>query len=389
MYQKLLNIIANIEADTQTESKELSQALQCVLQEDILAEMDMPPFNKSAMDGYACRREDLGNELKVLEVIPAGIMPTKKIGKNECSKIMTGAALPEDADCVFKVEESKETEAGLIICMNAKTKNNICYLGEDYKRQEVLIQKGCILGPDHLAVAAGAGYQKLQVSKMPSVGLIITGSELLDPGVPMQAGKIRNSNGIQISSLLQKMGITCNYYGIVGDELELLTHNIEKAFLENDIVMVTGGASMGDFDFVPKFLVNEGFKIYWERTGLKPGNPMTFASRKGKYFFGLSGNPVSSLVQFEYLAKPVLYQLLGASYQAFRFRAVLESDFIRKNADRQAVLPVILNAAGKIEQVDFNGSAHINGLASGNAFIEMPVGVFELKKGDWAYVRQI
>ena len=125
MYQKLLNIIANIEADTQTESKELSQALQCVLQEDILAEMDMPPFNKSAMDGYACRREDLGNELKVLEVIPAGIMPTKKIGKNECSKIMTGAALPEDADCVFKVEESKETEAGLIICMNAKTKNNI------------------------------------------------------------------------------------------------------------------------------------------------------------------------------------------------------------------------------------------------------------------------
>jgi molybdopterin molybdotransferase len=185
------------------------------------------------------------------------------------------------------------------------------------------------------------------------------------------------------------MNIEVNYIGLVKDDFEILTQLFNKTFETSDYVIFTGGASVGDFDFIPEILKSQGFNILWDRTGIKPGNPMTFAQKENKYCFGLSGNPVSSMVQFEMIAKPVIYKLLGASFRPFRIKAPLSFDFKQRNADRLILKPVIINENGLIEAIPFNGSAHINALVFANALMEIQVGQTEIKKGELAYVRPL
>lgn len=388
-FEQIQEQIALLKPNFKTEIISLHKAFNHILQEDVLADVHMPPFDKSAMDGYACRFIDIENELEILEVVHAGMVPTKKIGKNQCSKIMTGAAVPEGADCVFKVEESKIIERNRIKCTNQKTNKNICYLGEDYRINDVLIEKGTIINVSQMAVLAGAGYHRVTVSVLPRIALINTGSELVEPHEKPQHGKIRNSNASQVISQLKKMNIEVTPLGIIGDDYNKLTQAFTKAFEENDCVIFTGGASVGDFDWVPKILADQGFQIYWDRTGLKPGNPMTFSKKGNKYCIGLSGNPVSSMVQFELIAKPVLYKLMGAKYTPLRIKASLDFEFNRKKADRMAIVPVVINNKGLVESVPFNGSAHINALVFANAVMEVPSGQNKLNKGDKVYVRPL
>lgn len=146
---------------------------------------------------------------------------------------------------------------------------------------------------------------------------------------------------------------------------------------------------MGDFDLIPSLLKQQGFKIFWSNTGIKPGNPMTFSQNDDKYCFGLSGNPVSSLVQFELIAKPVVYQLLGANFSAMRIKASLSSDYLQNVSNRLIIVPVIINEQGLIEEIPFHGSAHINALANANAFMEIEPGVTKINKGELVYVRPL
>lgn len=388
-FKQIQEQIALLEPNFKTEIISLNEAFNRILQEDVLADTHMPPFDKSAMDGYACRFIDIENELEFLEVVHAGMVPVKKIEKNQCSKIMTGAAVPEGADCVFKVEESKIIDGNRVKCTNPKTNKNICYLGEDYKINDVLIEKGTIINVSQMAVLAGAGYHRTTVSVLPKIALINTGSELVEPHKKPQHGKIRNSNASQVISQLKKMNIEVTPLGIIGDDYEKLTQAFTKAFEENDWVIFTGGASVGDFDWVPNILADQGFQIYWDRTGIKPGNPMTFSQKGDKYCIGLSGNPVSSMVQFELIAKPVLYKLMGAKYTPLRIKASLNFEFNRKKADRLAIIPVVINSEGLVESVPFNGSAHINALVFANAVMEVPNGQNKLNKGDTVYVRPL
>lgn len=388
-FKQIQEQIRSIVSDFKTERIGLKDAFNRVLQEDVKADSPMPPFDKSAMDGYACRLEDIENNLEVLEVIHAGMIPTFKIGTNQCSKIMTGAAVPEGAGCVFKVEESKLVDGKMIKCSNPKTHKNICYLGEDYQTNDVLIEKETLINVSQMAVLASAGCYKVLVSKQPRVALINTGSELVEPDEKPGKGKIRNSNASQVISQLKKMNIEVNSFGIVEDDYEVLTKAFQKAFYENDYVIFTGGASVGDFDWVPKILNDQGFEVYWDRTGMKPGNPMTFSKKGNKYCFGLSGNPVSSLVQFELIAKPVIYKLMGADYTPFRIKATLDFEYQRKKMDRLAIVPVVINNSGIVEKVPFNGSAHINALVYANALMEVPVGESHLKIGESVYVRPL
>ena len=389
MYESRIKTIDELKPDFEVLKLAIKDSGKCVLQEDINAEMDMPPFNKSAMDGYACRWEDLESELSVKEVIPAGKIPQYSLKRGECSKIMTGAAIPENADCVFKVEDSKSVGENKVICTDLNSKRNICLKGEDFHKGDILLKKGLIIGPEHIAVMAANGLQQVKVSKSPKIGILVTGSELVEPGEILPIGKIRNSNALQIISLLDKMGFNADYYGIAKDDFDLLQNKIHHIIEKNDLTIVTGGASMGDFDFIPDIIEKLGFKLLWNRTGLKPGNPMSFGVKQNKYFVGLSGNPVSSLVQFEFLTKNIIYKLLGASYYPFRIKAILAEDFKRKSADRLGIIPVHVNAQGMIESIPFNGSAHINGLAMANALLEFPEGSNELKNGSHAFVRPI
>jgi len=380
--------IEELESNFETEQIQLRDANTRILQEDVRADSDMPPFDKSAMDGYACRLVDIGNRLELLEVIHAGMVPTKRIKENQCSKIMTGAILPEGADCVFKVEDSKIRQ-NKVICTNPKTAKNICYQGEDYKTGTILIPKGTIINASQMAVLAGAGYSKVTVSKLPKMALINTGSELVKPQEKPPKGKIRNSNAEQLISQLKKINLSITNLGIVEDDYQKLTRVFTDAFKTNDIVFFTGGASVGDFDWVPKILTDQGFEIFWDRTGIKPGNPMTFSQKEEKYCFGLSGNPVSSLVQFELIAKPTLYKLLGAKYLPLRIKATLNFTVKRKKADRTGILPVVINNKGTVEQIPFNGSAHINALVFANALMEFPINETQLQKGESVYVRPL
>jgi molybdopterin molybdotransferase len=388
-YNEIQEIIKTIPSDFKTEEIELQDAYNRILQEDIFADADMPPFNKSAMDGYACHTEDLTNELEVLETIQAGMIATKLPGKNQCSKIMTGAPVPAGCDVVFKVEESENIDENHVCCTNPNTHKNICYQGEDYKKGELLIKKGAIINVSQMAVMAGVGKVVIKVSALPKISLIATGSELVEPHEKPENGNIRNSNASQLISQLRKMNMEVNYVGLAKDDYENLTQLFIKTFETSDFVFFTGGASVGDFDFIPEILKTQGYNILWERTGIKPGNPMTFSQKGNKYCFGLSGNPVSSLIQFEMIAKPVIYKLLGANFRPFRIKAPLSFDFKQRNADRLILKPVVINENGLVEEIPFNGSAHINALVFANAIMEIQVGQIEIKKGELVYVRPL
>jgi molybdopterin molybdotransferase len=381
--------ISQLTAVFQTEEIILKDAFGRVIREDVIADSDMPPFHKSAMDGYACRFQDIQLELKVLEIINAGKVPSFEIKPKTCSKIMTGAMVPAGADCVFKIEESEETAPGFIRCTNPETKLNICYKGEDYKTGEVLLTKGTIVNVSQMAVLAGAGYSKIIVSVLPKAAVIATGSELVEPGITPLPGQIRNSNASQLLTQLKKINITADYLGIASDDYRELTKIFVVALEKYDYLFFTGGASNGDFDLIPGILKAHNFKIFWNTTGIKPGNPMTFAQKENKFCFGLSGNPVSSLVQFEMIVKPIVYQHLGANYQPLRIKTELATDYHRKQTDRLELVPVAINSTGQAELIPFNGSAHINALAFANALMEVPEGKNEFLKGEMVYVRPL
>lgn len=370
-----------------TEVIRLENAFNRILQQDVVADTPMPPFDKSAMDGFVCRLKDIENELEILEVLQAGMVPTRKIDKNQCSKIMTGAVIPDGADCVFMIEHAEFVGENNVKCTNPNTNKNICYQGEDYKINEILLKKGAIISESQMAVLAGAGYHHVKVSVQPKIGLINTGSELVEPHEKPENGKIRNSNASQLISQLKRMNLVVNNYGIIEDDYDKHIKTLNRALKENDYVFFTGGASVGDFDLVPKILADLDFKIYWDKTGIKPGNPMTFSQKENRFCFGLSGNPVSSLIQFELIAKPLIYQLLGANYKPLRIKAKIDFDYHRKKADRLGIIPVVINSSGLIEKIPFNGSAHINALVFANALMEVHTEEYKISKGELVYVR--
>lgn len=388
-FNEIQEIIKSLPACLPVEVIDLKSASSRILREDIFADVDMPAFHKSAVDGYACHFEDITNPLEVLEVITAGMVPSKSVGKNQCSKIMTGAMIPAGCDCVFMVEDAEKPNENQVKCTNPETKRNILFKGEDYCEGEKLIQKGTIIQGSQMAVLAGVGKNKITVSALPKIALIATGSELVEPTEKPVEGKIRNSNASQIIAQLQKMNLPVNYLGIAKDNFEELTRLFLQTLETSDFIIFTGGASVGDFDFIPEILKQQEFKIFWDRTGMKPGNPMTFSQKGNKYVFGLSGNPVSSLVQFELIAKPAIYQLSGAAYKPFRIKAPLAFDIRQRKADRLILVPVFINDEGMIEKIPFNGSAHINALVYANALLEIQPGQSEINKGELANVRPL
>ena len=388
-FKHIQALIRELPVAFQSEQVLLEDAFNRVLRQDVFADMDMPPFHKSAMDGYACHFEDIDSTLEVLEVIQAGMTAQNPVGNKQCVKIMTGAAMPDGCNCVFKVEETEVLDSNHVRCTNPNTAMNICYQGEDYKNGELLIREGTIINTPQMAVLAGAGQTNIEVCKRPRITLIATGSELVSPSEKPQPGQIRNSNTSQVISQLQKMNLDVINNMTLTDDYQILVETFDNALANSDIVLFTGGASVGDFDFIPEILKEKDFHIYWDRTGIKPGNPMTFSQKDEKFVIGLSGNPVSSLAQFELIAKPVIYRLMGANYKPLRIQASMAFDYQRKKADRTAIVPVLIDETGLITEIPFHGSAHINALVSANALLEVPVDITHINKGERAYVRPL
>ena len=387
--ERAINIAFSTIQPMGIEKIDFMKSTGCILAQDVFADSDMPPFNKSAMDGYACRHEDLDKVLSIVEVIPAGHSPIKSIGKGQCSKIMTGAKVPEGADMVFMVEYAKENGNGMVYFTGEKTNSNICLKGEDLKKDQLVIASGTLLKPQHIAMLASAGCVNPLVYKRPTIGIISTGSELVSPDFQPTSTQIRNSNGPQLFAQANACNFHVNYYGIVPDEKQLIHEIIQKSVGENDVTILSGGVSVGDYDFVPQIIRKLGFDIHFNKISIKPGQHTTFAAKENKYIIGLPGNPVSSFIQFEVFAKPFLLKMMNYQTPGYRLPMAMNHEFKRKKTDREECLPVQLTRKNEVQMIEYNGSAHIHAYHQAFGFIKIEAGKTELKKGEIVDVRPL
>jgi len=388
-YQQAMEIILGSVSRLGLEQVGLHESFGRVLAEDVFSDMDMPPFDKAAVDGYACRRSDLGRELQVLEVIAAGQVPSHTIEQGQCTKIMTGSQVPSGADMVLMVEHTLETRPGYIRFTGGESATNIARKAEDVKTGDLVVKKGVRLMPQQVAVLASVGHVNPLVSKMPRVGILSTGDELVEPQERPGPGQIRNSNALQLAAQVQRAGAIPFMMGIVPDNEAATDKAMKQALAENDLVVFTGGVSAGDFDFVPEIMRKNQVNILFEKVAVKPGRPTVFGRTGSCSIFGLPGNPVSSLINFEVFVKPLLYRMMGFHWQPQTFELPIETDFYRKKADRLEFLPVILSPEGRISLAAYHGSGHIHALCQANALMIIPVGTYGYKKGDLVHVRPL
>lgn len=380
-FEQAYKIIMDSVFSTGSEMIPFHEALGRVLAEDIFSDTDMPPFNRSAVDGFACRKADLKNDLDIIEVIPAGREPIKEVMGNQCSRIMTGAIVPEGCDIVIMVEDTIDLNDGKIRFTGSGLKSNIAYKGEDVREGDLVIEKGKIITSADIAVMASAGRTSVRTARKPEVGIISTGDELVEPGTKPNRSQIRNSNAYQLLSQVDHAGARGNYYGIVPDD-DTASEIIGKSVLENDIVILTGGVSMGDYDFVPSFLEKAGVRILFDRVNVQPGKPTTFGIHARSLVFGLPGNPVSSFVQFETLVRPLLLSMMGSSEMPSYRKVQMGTFFERKSASRTGWVPVTINGQNEAFPVEYHGSAHITAISRSNGIIMVLPGVNRIDKGE-------
>ncbi len=370
-----------------TERIPLHAARGRILASRISAPRPMPPFRKAVVDGFACKRGDLPGPLRCVETVGAGNAPTQSLGAGECAKVMTGAPVPEGADCVILVEHSEVDHEGLVRWTGERTGDNIAEIGQDMAAGDVLLEPGHRLRAAELAVLATAGEANPEVYGQPRVCVITTGDELVEPGEAPSPVQIRNSNGPQTMAQLASMGISATFGGIARDTETSLREIVTPAMANHDVVILSGGVSMGDFDFVPGILQEHGVTLHFTKVAIQPGKPTVFGSSDSVYCFGLPGNPVSGFAIFELFVRPFLYRLMGHDYRPPTVHAPLAETFQRKVATREAYVPVRLDDGGRIHKIAYQGSAHINAYVHANGMISFPVGVDTLEAGTMARVR--
>lgn len=367
----------------------LSEAAGRALTLPVRSDMDMPPWNKSAVDGYACRHTDLGHELTVLETVAAGVMPQKEVVPGTCSRIMTGAAVPAGADYVFMLEDSEELSDGRVKFTGRAGNDNIAKAGEDIMKDQTVLRSGHYIKPQDVAVLASVGAMEVTVSCRPRIGVISTGDELVEPDIVPAGAQIRNSNASQLMAQIARAGARGKYYGIARDDVESITSLLKKALEENDVVLISGGVSFGDFDLVPRVMRSLGLTIHFDQVAMQPGKPLTFCTGDKKAVFGLPGNPVSVFVQFEVMVRAFLDRMAGVSEQAPVLQMPLAADYSRKRAERMSWIPCTITAAGEALPVEYHGSAHISAMTGAWGVIIIPRGQSWIQKGEMVSVRQV
>jgi molybdopterin molybdotransferase len=382
-------IVREVSPTHETERLSLSDSLGSVLAEDIISDMNMPPFNKSAVDGFACRIEDLDKPIHCIETIAAGSTSKNLITRGNCARIMTGAEVPAGANCVIMLEDTQNDNKGNILFTAQKTATNICNLAEDVQEGEKLLQSGTVLKPRHIPVLASMGYTRPLVYKKPSVGIISTGSELVDPSQKPSPGKIRNSNGLQLEAQCTEMHIPGENFGIIPDSREELRKVILQSVSKHPVSIISGGVSVGDFDYVPQIIRELGYEFHFHGLNVKPGKRILFASKDKSYIFGLPGNPVSALVQFELLVKPMLMKLQNAEKIPQMEKKILNEEYLVKRTSGVSFVPVLVHPDGSVKAVEYHGSAHIFAFATANGFMKIPEGTNKIEKGAFVDVRLV
>ncbi len=385
-FEEALHIVSTIPSGMPSEAVLFHEALGRIAATDVISEISMPPFNKSAVDGFACRSMDVSSKMSIIETVAAGQLPQKVITPGTCIRIMTGAPVPEGATTVLMVEDCEVNGDELIYRGNSGAAN-ICFQGEDISAGDILIKAGTLLEPQHIAILASLGQVEINVFRQARVGVLSTGNELVEPHEELSPSKIRNSNSWQLMAQIRLAGGIPKYYGIVPDDFDATRSAMQHALSECDIIMLSGGVSAGDFDFVPAAMKELGFSIVFDSLAVQPGRPTTLAVNKHQYIFGLPGNPVSSFVQFHLLGRVLMLRLAGWNPVIRTIKGITGVAFRRKKAQRKSFLPVTLDHNGRLVPVPYNGSAHINALLEAIGVIAMDQGINEIPEGAETDVR--
>jgi molybdopterin molybdotransferase len=365
-------------------SVDLLDALGATLADDAIADRDVPPFRNSAMDGYAVIAADVAGApatLRVVGEIAAGGMPSGPIVRGEAMRIMTGAPLPDGADTIVRVEDTDNRTDSVTITVATKLGTSVRAAGEDLKHGETILRTGTVLRAAEIGVLATIGRKSVRVIARPRVAVLSTGDELVELDAPLRPGQIRDANRYSLASAARAMGATPVPLGIVRDTADDLRRALRDAASKADVIVTSGGVSVGDHDHVKPVVDELGSMDFWS-IAIRPGRPLAFGEIDGKLIFGLPGNPVSSLLGFELFVRPALLKMAG--------RRLLQRPRVTANLDDTLDTPPGLRffargvydaATNTVRTTGPQGSGILRSMARANCFIDVPETIQHLDRG--------
>ena len=386
--EQALNILMDHVTHGKTERKTLEDCLGLVLSEDVYALLDMPPFSRSAQDGYAlCSKDSIGAtgenpvKLKVTGKIYAGDHLDVQVRPGEAVRIMTGAMVPAGADCVLRKEDTDEGEDVVQIYKEVEPGCSICFKGEEYKKGHTLLHAGTKIDAAALAVASGNGIMELPVYERVKAAVVSSGSEVVEPGTPLTPGKIYNTNTIYMKARLSQLGARVMMTRTVGDDLEVMAEALKEAADQAELVITTGGVSVGQKDLTEEALLSIGAEILFHGIAIKPGMPTLAAEKDGVLFIGLSGNPFSAAIPFEMFVREILSLKMGDPDLKLRRETLTAVTGFSKDSRKRRFLRG--KAEGKeVWLPDQQANGQMRSMVGCNCLIEIPAGSGPVKAGD-------
>ncbi len=380
--QEVLNSALESVRTLEAEAVPVRSAAGRVLAEDVHAPIDLPPFTRASMDGYALRAVDSGRGARLR------LVRGERLEAGEAVPVATGDPLPQGADAVLRREHARVEGEHLVVLREVKPGRDVAYRGEDVRAGERVLSAGTVLEPLHLGLLSGFGLTHVRVVRRPRVALIVTGSEVVEPGERLERGRIYDMNTPTLSAEILRCGAQVLGYGIVGDEYRELKRVLVRASREADLVVTTGGSSRGERDLVPKILEEAGEKRA-HFLAIKPGKPMAYGVLNGKLVFALSGWTAAAWVTFEVFVKPVIMKLGGMCYSPPVVEAVAEKT-IRSRRGRRDFVRVVLsrrNGCCYAKPLEVQRSSVLLSLARAHGLVEVPEGVERVEAGARVQVR--
>lgn len=377
------------------ETVSLEEALGRILAEEVHADMDLPPFDRARMDGYAVRASDVATapvRLRVIGEIAAGASFAGSLNAGEAVKIFTGAPVPEGADAVQKIEVTETFNHTVEIKEAVKPGQFITPHASEIARGERVLKPGGAIGPAQMAALASFGRAHVKVGCRPRVAVFSTGSELVPVSVKPQGAQIRNSNSYTLAAYAELAGATSEIFPTVVDTPQATRDALLKASEHRDLVITSGGVSMGDYDLVEAALLEIGAEVFFNKVRIRPGKPIVFARRGDTWFFCLPGNPVSTSVTFNVFVRPAIRRMLG---YAEPLEAVVKATLTNPLADsssRRSYLPARLSiedGRGLVESLKWGGSSDLVAFVNANALIIVPEDLHEIAEGQIVDVLRI
>ncbi len=380
-------IVERVTPIAESETVTLKDARGRVLAADVVAPIDLPPFDNSAVDGYAVRHADLGkNETKLVIVdrLTAGRAAAHAVGKGEAIRIFTGAPMPAGADTVFMQEDVRTEGGAVVVPPGLKRGANMRDAGEDVPKGSVALHAGRRLQPQDLSMAAALGLQELQVRRRVRVAIFSTGDEIVEPGAPLTAAGLYDANRQLLAAMLSNLGAQVSDLGILRDDPEKLSARLAEAAQVHDLVLTSGGVSTGEADYVKDAIGAAGSLVFW-RVAIKPGRPVAMGVLKGTAFVGLPGNPVAVFVTFARVVRPLLLRLGGAMPEPLIALPVKAGFAYRKKKGRREYVRVSLarQADGSYLATKHpqDGAGVISSLTATDGLAELADDVTEIAEG--------